>query len=229
MEHHIRQIRNDRVAVPLSRQGQVDSTSTLDTKFEDLQAQINQLKTSHSSYYRPSPLMVLITTGVDHPSKEDREVSQDMEVATNKEQFTYTEKRLRDLENVKEVKNINPILRVFTGDNPARQFESGQQRGGKFSCRRQCTLQCEGRTALLILWGQKSEDDIIPGLYEVYAVRPTNDFNGQRSYNSTPSTAFKTVEEDAPVPFEGEITSVCFERYMYIKLLSLPPTPMTKA
>lgn len=30
--------------------------------------------------------------------------------------------------------NIKPILRVFTGDNPARQFESGQQRGGKYSC-----------------------------------------------------------------------------------------------
>lgn len=56
------------------------------------------------------------------------------EVAKNKEQFTYIETRLRDLENVKEVKNINPIPRVFTGDNPARQFESEQQRGGKFSC-----------------------------------------------------------------------------------------------
>uniref|UniRef100_A0A8W8MJ65 Uncharacterized protein n=1 Tax=Magallana gigas TaxID=29159 RepID=A0A8W8MJ65_MAGGI len=87
----------------------------------------------------------------------------------------------------------------------------GEQLISNFSKRRQCTLQCEGRTALLTLWGQKSDDDIIPGLYEVYAVRPTNDFNGQRSYNSTPSTAFKTVEEDAPVPFEGEITSVCFE------------------
>lgn len=54
--------------------------------------------------------------------------------SSDKEQFTYTETRLRDLENVKEVKNIHPILRVFTGDNPARQFESGQQRGGKFSC-----------------------------------------------------------------------------------------------
>lgn len=53
--------------------------------------------------------------------------------SSDKEQLTYTETRLRDLENVKEVKNINPILRVFTGDTPARQFESGQQRGGKFS------------------------------------------------------------------------------------------------
>lgn len=54
--------------------------------------------------------------------------------SSDKEQLTYTETMLQDLENVKEVKNINPILRVFTGDNPARQFESGQQRGGKFSC-----------------------------------------------------------------------------------------------
>lgn len=55
--------------------------------------------------------------------------------SSDKEQLTYTETRLEDLANVtKEVENIKPILRVFTGDNPARQFESGQQRGGKFSC-----------------------------------------------------------------------------------------------
>uniref|UniRef100_A0A8W8ML62 Uncharacterized protein n=1 Tax=Magallana gigas TaxID=29159 RepID=A0A8W8ML62_MAGGI len=70
----------------------------------------------------------------------------------------------------------------------------GEQLISNFSKRRQCTLQCGGRTALLTLWGQKSEDDIIPGLYEIYAVRPTNDFNGQRSYNSTPSTAFKLLK-----------------------------------
>lgn len=26
------------------------------------------------------------------------------------------------------------VLRVFSGDNPARQFEAGQQRGGNYSC-----------------------------------------------------------------------------------------------
>lgn len=72
-------------------------------------------------------------------------------------------------------------------------FKVGEQLISNFSKRRQCTLQCEGRTALLTLWGQKSDDEIIPGVYEVYAVRPTNDFNGQRSYNSTPSTAFKVT------------------------------------
>jgi hypothetical protein len=25
-------------------------------------------------------------------------------------------------------------MRIFTGDNPARQFECGQQRGGNYSC-----------------------------------------------------------------------------------------------
>lgn len=30
--------------------------------------------------------------------------------------------------------DIKVKLRVFTGDNPARQFEGGQQRGGNFSC-----------------------------------------------------------------------------------------------
>ena len=29
---------------------------------------------------------------------------------------------------------IYDVLRIFTGDNPARQFESGQQRGGNYSC-----------------------------------------------------------------------------------------------
>lgn len=42
--------------------------------------------------------------------------------SSDKEQLTYTETRLQDLHNVKEVKNINPIIGVFTGDIPARQF-----------------------------------------------------------------------------------------------------------
>lgn len=43
--------------------------------------------------------------------------------------------RIKDLQDVSEAHlNIKPVLRVFTGDNPARQFESGQQRGGKYSC-----------------------------------------------------------------------------------------------
>uniref|UniRef100_K1RT18 Uncharacterized protein n=1 Tax=Magallana gigas TaxID=29159 RepID=K1RT18_MAGGI len=111
--------------------------------------------------------------------------------------------------DLKESSAVENGKRISIG--PVEVTEVGEQLISNFSKRRQCTLQCEGRTVLLTLWGQKSDDDIIPGLYEVYAVRPTNDFNGQRSYNSTPSTAFKTVEEDAPVPFEGEITSVCFE------------------
>ena len=55
--------------------------------------------------------------------------------SSDKEQLTYTQTRLEDLGNISRgVNNIDPILRVFTGDNPARQFESGQQRGGRFSC-----------------------------------------------------------------------------------------------
>jgi hypothetical protein len=54
--------------------------------------------------------------------------------SSDKEQLSYTEPRLRDLEDLAKVTNIKPVLRVFTGDNPARQFESGQQRGGHFSC-----------------------------------------------------------------------------------------------
>lgn len=50
--------------------------------------------------------------------------------------MTYTETRLHNLQKVKKVKNINPILRVFTGDNRERQFERRQPRasGGKFRC-----------------------------------------------------------------------------------------------
>lgn len=49
--------------------------------------------------------------------------------SSDKEQLTYVLPRIKDLKEVMEANlSIKPILRVFTGDNPARQFESGQQR-----------------------------------------------------------------------------------------------------
>lgn len=55
--------------------------------------------------------------------------------SSDKEQLTYVLPRIKDLKEVMEANlSIKPILRVFTGDNPARRFESGQQRGGKYSC-----------------------------------------------------------------------------------------------
>lgn len=47
--------------------------------------------------------------------------------SSDKEQLTYTEKRLQDLQNVKEVKNINPILRVITGDNQQGSLKADSQ------------------------------------------------------------------------------------------------------
>lgn len=99
-------------------------------------------------------------------------------------------KFLYDL-SIKFTKYIFDISNLL--HNSSFFLKVGEQLISNFFKRRQCTLQCEGRTALLTLWGQKSDDEIIPGVYEVYAVRPTNDFNGQRSYNSTPSTAFKVT------------------------------------
>lgn len=52
-EHPVQSRSKPKPATVKSGISQVDSTSTLDTKFEDLQAQINQMKTSYSSYYRP--------------------------------------------------------------------------------------------------------------------------------------------------------------------------------
>nr|XP_034316276.1 uncharacterized protein LOC117685827 [Crassostrea gigas] len=108
----------------------------------------------------------------------------------NKKQVQGVCYRLTVLD-LKESSAVENGKRISIG--PVKVTEVGEQLISNFSKRRQCTLQCGGRTALLTLWGQKSEDDIIPGLYEVYAVRPTNNFNGQRSYNSTPSTAFKVT------------------------------------
>ena len=55
--------------------------------------------------------------------------------SSDKEQLTYNETRLSDLKDITEtVAGYRIRLRVFTGDNPARQYEGGQQRGGNYSC-----------------------------------------------------------------------------------------------
>ncbi|CAC5399835.1 unnamed protein product [Mytilus coruscus] len=59
--------------------------------------------------------------------------------STDKDQMTYINARLEDIEllaegtNYKGI-NFNDKIRICSGDNPARQFESGQQRGGQYSC-----------------------------------------------------------------------------------------------
>ena len=55
------------------------------------------------------------------------------------DQFSYTATRLEDLNSLHHPTYhhgtaIYDVLRVFSGDGPARQFEAGHQRGGNFSC-----------------------------------------------------------------------------------------------
>lgn len=55
------------------------------------------------------------------------------------EQVMYLETRTRDLEVIHLSISEGPVevfdvVRVFSGDGPARQFEAGQQRGGNYPC-----------------------------------------------------------------------------------------------
>ena len=58
---------------------------------------------------------------------------------SDKDQMTYKKTRLEDIDELRQPINIlnvptYDILRISSGDGPARQFESGQQRGGNFPC-----------------------------------------------------------------------------------------------
>jgi hypothetical protein len=54
--------------------------------------------------------------------------------------MSYTPTRIQDLQtlDLPTVGSIGikiyDVMRIFTGDNPTRQFECGQQRGGNYSC-----------------------------------------------------------------------------------------------
>lgn len=55
--------------------------------------------------------------------------------STDKDQLLYTETRIEDLKECQvsittQVIELKNEIRFFSGDGPARQFESGQQRGG---------------------------------------------------------------------------------------------------
>lgn len=59
--------------------------------------------------------------------------------STDQSQMSYTLSRVKDLKQLVESVEIGgvpivDVMRVFSGDGPARQFEAGQQRGGNFSC-----------------------------------------------------------------------------------------------
>ena len=63
------------------------------------------------------------------------------------------------------------------------------------SKRRQLNLAADGRMALLTLWGNTSELNILHGVYTIKCVKPTNDLNGQRCFNSTPGENFQLVND----------------------------------
>lgn len=55
------------------------------------------------------------------------------------DQLSYTSTRLEDINSIHlptyhQGTAIHDVLRVFSGDGPARQFEAGHQRGGHYSC-----------------------------------------------------------------------------------------------
>jgi hypothetical protein len=60
--------------------------------------------------------------------------------STDIDQMSYTPTRIQDLQTLDLPTvgstgiKIYDVMRIFTGDNPARQFECGQQRGGNYSC-----------------------------------------------------------------------------------------------
>ena len=59
---------------------------------------------------------------------------------TDYDQLAYVETRLEDLHELNDKvktkggQEINDVMRFFHGDGPARQFESGEQKGGTFYC-----------------------------------------------------------------------------------------------
>ena len=59
--------------------------------------------------------------------------------STDKDQLSNIEEILKDLNEISNpIQNhgilLYDVMRLFSGDGPARQFEAGQQRGGHFSC-----------------------------------------------------------------------------------------------
>ncbi|XP_052694446.1 uncharacterized protein LOC128172731 [Crassostrea angulata] len=60
------------------------------------------------------------------------------------------------------------------------------------SQRREVQLSMDGRSALLTLWGKETDLEVVAGdMYIVRNIVPSNDFNKQRCYSSTPLTKFE--------------------------------------
>lgn len=51
------------------------------------------------------------------------------------DQLSYIPVRVDELQNLKaQSGEVRYVMRFFSGDGPARQFEAGHQRGGNFAC-----------------------------------------------------------------------------------------------
>ncbi|CAG2187203.1 unnamed protein product [Mytilus edulis] len=90
--------------------------------------------TSHAS---PEELFGIHTYFKERPVSQ---LSHNIPPRTPKDadQFTYIDTRLDDILTLNEPsllkrEEFSDIVRVFSGDNPARQFKAGQQRGGNYS------------------------------------------------------------------------------------------------
>ena len=80
-----------------------------------------------------------------------------------------------------------------------RIFQIGGVTNSKGYFRREVELSWNGRSALLTLWGDMADNiSFRTGTYNIYAIKASNDFKGQRAYNSTPSTTF---EVNIPICF----------------------------
>lgn len=80
------------------------------------------------------------------------------------------------------------------------------------SQRREVQLSMDGRSALLTLWGKETDLEVVAGdMYIVRNIVPSNDFNKQRCYSSTPLTKSEPYEcTELQETFEGVVESVSF-------------------
>uniref|UniRef100_K1R6A6 Uncharacterized protein n=1 Tax=Magallana gigas TaxID=29159 RepID=K1R6A6_MAGGI len=84
------------------------------------------------------------------------------------------------------------------------------------SRRREVQLAMEDISALLTLWGKDTDLEVVTGeLYIVQNIVPSNDFNKQRCYSSTPLTKFEMLEVTAKWHFWQEVRA-------YVKDVLLP-------
>ncbi|CAC5403196.1 unnamed protein product [Mytilus coruscus] len=81
--------------------------------------------------------------------------------STDQDQRTYIQTRMEDIVELSEGSKFQDVtftdkIRIFSGDNPARQFEAGQQRGGAYSCL--CGIPSKAHINLESCYKQKPQD-----------------------------------------------------------------------